>query len=52
VLQTQQQLFPAEILLAQARYNRLATLVQLYRTLGGGWQLADPQWSGTQEARP
>jgi len=54
VLQTQQQLFPAEILLAQARYNRLATLVQLYRTLGGGWQLADPQWSGEQisGARP
>ena len=39
VLQAQQQLFPAEILLAQARYNRLATLVQLYRALGGGWQL-------------
>ena len=34
VLQTQQQLFPAEILLAQARYNRLATLVQLYRDPG------------------
>ena len=52
VLQTQQQLFPAEILLAQARYNRLATLVQLYRTLGGGWQLSDPQWSEGQGARP
>jgi multidrug efflux system outer membrane protein len=52
VLQTQQQLFPAEILLAQARYNRLATLVQLYRTLGGGWQLADPQWTGAQGAQP
>jgi multidrug efflux system outer membrane protein len=46
VLQEQQQLFPAEILLAQARYNRLATLVQLYRALGGGWNLADPQWVG------
>ncbi len=48
VLQAQQQLFPAEILLAQARYNRLATLVQLYQVLGGGWQLADPQWTGAQ----
>jgi multidrug efflux system outer membrane protein len=47
VLQAQQQLFPAEILLAQARYNRLATLVQLYQVLGGGWQLADAQWPGT-----
>ncbi len=46
VLQAQQQLFPAEILLAQARYNRLATLVQLYRALGGGWNLSDPQWVG------
>jgi multidrug efflux system outer membrane protein len=44
VLQAQQQLFPAEIFLAQARYNRLATLVQLYRALGGGWSLSDPQW--------
>jgi multidrug efflux system outer membrane protein len=48
VLQAQQQLFPAEIQLAQARYNRLATLVELYRTLGGGWNLSDPQWT----ARP
>jgi len=44
VLQAQQQLYPAENLLAQARYNRLATLVQLYRALGGGWKLADAQW--------
>ncbi|MFL6235533.1 MAG: efflux transporter outer membrane subunit [Thermoanaerobaculia bacterium] len=48
VLQAQQQLFPAEILLAQSRYNRLATLVQLYQVLGGGWQLADAQWPGAQ----
>ncbi|HEY0511825.1 MAG TPA: efflux transporter outer membrane subunit [Thermoanaerobaculia bacterium] len=46
VLQAQQQLFPAEILLTQARYNRLATLVQLYRALGGGWRLSDPAWTG------
>jgi len=44
VLQVQQQLFPAEIQLAQTRYNRLATLVELYRTLGGGWKLTDEQW--------
>ena len=46
VLQAQQQLFPAEILLAQARYNRLATLVQLYQGAGGGWQPADRQGRG------
>ncbi len=44
VLQAQQQLYPAENLLAQARYNRLATLVQLYRALGGGWKLGDAEW--------
>jgi outer membrane protein, multidrug efflux system len=52
VLQAEQQLFPAEILLTQARYNRLATLVQLYQVLGGGWQLTDPQWGGPQVAQP
>jgi outer membrane protein, multidrug efflux system len=50
VLQAQQQLFPAEILLTQARFNRLATLVQLYQVLGGGWKLGDPQWMGPQAA--
>ncbi len=44
VLQAQQQLYPAENLLALARFNRLATLVQLYRALGGGWKLGDEAW--------
>jgi len=44
VLQAQQQLYPAENFLAQARYDRLATLVQLYRALGGGWKLRDAEW--------
>ncbi|HEX4961914.1 MAG TPA: efflux transporter outer membrane subunit [Thermoanaerobaculia bacterium] len=44
VLQAQQNLYPAENLLAQARYNRLASLVQLYRALGGGWKLGDAEW--------
>jgi multidrug efflux system outer membrane protein len=51
VLQVQQQLFPAEIQLAQARFTRLATLVQLYRALGGGWQLSDEQWTGAGAVR-
>jgi len=42
VLEAQQQLFPAENSLSQARLNRLATLVQLYKALGGGWNLQDP----------
>jgi outer membrane protein, multidrug efflux system len=38
VLESQQQLFPAEILLAQTRRNQLIAVVDLYRALGGGWQ--------------
>ncbi|MGH9443894.1 MAG: TolC family protein, partial [Thermoanaerobaculia bacterium] len=39
VLQAQQQLFPAENAQVQTRLARLAALVQLYRSLGGGWKL-------------
>ena len=45
VLQAQQQLFPAENSLAQTRFDRLATLVQLYKALGGGWKLSGQDWS-------
>lgn len=45
VLQARQQLFPAESSLAETRFDRLATLMQLYRALGGGWQLADEEWT-------
>ncbi|HVU16523.1 MAG TPA: efflux transporter outer membrane subunit [Candidatus Didemnitutus sp.] len=46
VLQAQQQLYPAELSLAQARANELLIVVQLYRALGGGWNLADAAaWS-------
>ena len=39
VLEAQQQLFPAENALAQTRFARLQTLVQIYRALGGGWNV-------------
>ena len=42
VLQAQRQLFPAETALAQIRFERLATLVALYKALGGGWNIAQP----------
>lgn len=38
VLQNQQQLFPAETVLAQTQLNQLLVIVQLYKALGGGWQ--------------
>ncbi len=45
VLQAEQNLFPAENALAQIRFNRLANFVQLYKALGGGWNLSDPTWT-------
>ena len=44
VLDAQQQLFPAENALAQTRFSRLSNFVQLYKTLGGGWDTRDPAW--------
>jgi len=39
VLQEQQLLFPAENTLVQFQLNQLLAVMQLYRALGGGWQL-------------
>src|SRR6516164_9534862 len=39
VLDGQRALFAAELTLAEARGNEYQSLVQLYRSLGGGWQL-------------
>jgi multidrug efflux system outer membrane protein len=38
-LDADRELFNAELSLAQARRNELLTVVQLYKALGGGWQL-------------
>ena len=38
VLYNEQQLFDAQLLLAQARRDELLSVVQLYFALGGGWQ--------------
>jgi outer membrane protein, multidrug efflux system len=43
VLEAQQQLYPAQYQQVQIRLNRLLAYVQLYRALGGGWNLEDPQ---------
>jgi multidrug efflux system outer membrane protein len=37
VLYNEQELFNAELGLAQARRNELLSVVELYRSLGGGW---------------
>jgi multidrug efflux system outer membrane protein len=50
VLQAQQAQFAAENALAQTRFNRLVSLVQLYKALGGGWQLSDQQWASARRS--
>jgi multidrug efflux system outer membrane protein len=39
VLDAQQQLFPAETVLAQVERDQLLAVVELYKALGGGWSL-------------
>ena len=48
VLEAQQQLYPAQITLAQIRQDRLLAYVRLYKALGGGWSLSDAQWTAQQ----
>jgi outer membrane protein, multidrug efflux system len=43
VLEAQQQLFPAQSALAQTELNRRLVIVQLYKALGGGWNLTDAE---------
>jgi multidrug efflux system outer membrane protein len=45
VLEAQQLLFPAENALARAELSQLLALVQLYKSLGGGWNLDNPQFT-------
>jgi multidrug efflux system outer membrane protein len=46
VLDAQQLLFPAENALALTELNQRTVIVQLYKALGGGWNLKDPAWVG------
>jgi outer membrane protein, multidrug efflux system len=44
VLEAQQLLFPAEQALAQTELDRRLVIIQLYKALGGGWNLTDAQF--------
>jgi NodT family efflux transporter outer membrane factor (OMF) lipoprotein len=48
VLYSEQELFTAELNLAQARLSELLSVVQLYRALGGGWQTPEPSVAKTE----
>ncbi len=53
VLEAQQQLFPAQLALAQTELNRRLVIVQLYKALGGGWNLTNAEWiAGKAQAGP
>jgi multidrug efflux system outer membrane protein len=42
VLNSNQQLFQTQLILAQSRTNEFLAVISLYRALGGGWQLNGP----------
>ena len=44
VLEAEQQLFPAELDFARTQRDQRVAVVALYRALGGGWDLAVPDW--------
>ncbi len=45
VLEAEQQLFPSEDALAQTQRDQLVAVVNLYKALGGGWDLKDEEWT-------
>lgn len=45
VLEAEQLLFPAEDALAQTQRDQLLAVVDLYKALGGGWNLSDAGWA-------
>jgi multidrug efflux system outer membrane protein len=49
VIQSQLLLYPSEVALAQTKRDQFISLVQLYKALGGGWNLADGDWSGASK---
>jgi multidrug efflux system outer membrane protein len=50
VLEAQQQLYPAQQSLAQTEMNRRLVIIQLYKALGGGWNLTDEQFTSASAA--
>ena len=50
VLYAMQQLYPAEIVLARARFNLLSNYVDIYKALGGGWKIESPGWQSPAAA--
>ena len=47
VIQSQLELFPAQVALAQTKRDQFTAIVGLYKALGGGWNLSDTDWAGS-----
>lgn len=45
VLEAKQRLYAAQLALNQTEISRRLVIVQLYKALGGGWNLTDAQWT-------
>jgi len=52
VLDAEQQLFPAEIALAQSERDQVLSVVQIYKALGGGWNEGGPPPNIPSPLRP
>ena len=52
VLTAQRSLFDAELALARTRRAQLVSVVQLYKALGGGWSVPDPQATNAGDHTP
>jgi len=50
VLEANQRLLSAQVSLAQTEIGRRVVIVQLYKALGGGWNLTDAQWVAASTA--
>ncbi len=50
IIEAQIQMYPAESATVNYDLGRKLALVQLYRALGGGWNLNDSQWTSTSGA--
>ncbi len=48
VLEAMQRLYPARLSLVQTEVSRRLVVVQLYKALGGGWNLNDAQWMAAE----
>ena len=47
VIQSQLELFPAQVALAQTKRDQFTAVVELYKALGGGWNRSNADWAGT-----